>query len=121
MKTEKPIHPLKEKSYQFAIKIVTLSQSLIAEKREYVLSKQSIRSGTSIGALVRESEFAASRPDFINKLTVALKEANESEYWLMILFDTNYLLENYFNELLANCKELIAMLVSSIKTAKNDR
>ena len=119
MKTEKPISPLKEKSYQFAIKIVHLSQSLISVEREYVLSKQIIHSGTSIGALVRESEFAASRADFINKLTVALKEANEAEYWLMILFDTNFLTEIYFKELLANCKELIAMLVSSIKTAKN--
>ncbi len=79
-KEEKLINPLKEKSYLFAIKIVKLSQSLISEKREYVLSKQIIRSGTSIGALIRESEFAASRADFINKLTVALKEANESEY-----------------------------------------
>ena len=85
MKSEKPISPLIEKSYQFAIKIVHLSQSLISVEREYVLSKQIIRSGTSIGALVRESEFAASRADFINKLTVALKEANETEYWLMIL------------------------------------
>lgn len=84
MKTEGPVNPLKEKSYQFAIKIVKLSQSLISVEREYVLSKQLIRSGTSIGALVRESEFAASRADFVNKLTVALKEANESEYWLMI-------------------------------------
>ena len=121
MKNEKTGNPLKEKSYQFAIKIVKLCQSLISVEREYVLSKQLIRSGTSIGALVRESEFAASRADFINKLTVALKEANESEYWLMIIFDTNYLTEIYFKELLANCKELIAMLISSIKTAKNQR
>jgi four helix bundle protein len=121
MKTEKSANPLKEKSYQFAIKIVKLSQNLISVKREFVLSKQIIRSGTSIGALVQESEFAASRADFINKLTVALKEANESEYWLMILFDTNYLTELHFKELSANCKELIAMLVSSIKTAKSQR
>ena len=119
MKTEKPENPLKEKSYQFAIKIVKLSQNLISVNREFVLSKQIIRSGTSIGALVRESEFAASRADFINKLTVSLKEANETEYWLMILFDTNFLTEIYFKELSTNCKELIAMLVSSIKTAKN--
>jgi len=121
MKNEKSANPLKDKSFQFAIKIVKLSQSLITVEREFVLSKQIIRSGTSIGALVRESEFAASRADFVNKLTVALKEANESEYWLMILFDTNYLNEIYFTELSSNCKELIAMLVSSIKTAKNLR
>ena len=118
MKNEKSGNSLKEKSYLFAIKIVKLSQSLISVEKEYVLGKQLIRSGTSIGALVRESEFAASRADFINKLTVALKEANESEYWLMILFDTNYLTEIHFEELLAKSKELIAMLVASIKTAK---
>ena len=111
MSPEKPINPLKEKSYQFAIKIVKLSQSLISAEREFVLSKQIIRSGTSIGALVRESEFAASRADFINKLNVALKEANESEYWLMILFDTNYLSEIYFKELSSNCKEFNTIFI----------
>ncbi len=71
---------LKEKSYAFAIKIVTLSQFLQAEKKEYVLSKQILRSGTSIGALIREAEFGQSKPDFIHKMSVALKEANETAY-----------------------------------------
>ncbi len=116
---ERPNSPLKEKSYLFAVKVVGLSRSLISEKREYVLSKQLERSGTSIGALIRESEFAASRADFINKLTVALKEANESKYWLMVLFDTNLISGEDFLLLKACCNELLAMLVSSIKTAKN--
>lgn len=78
-----------------------------------------MRSGTAIGALIRESEFAASKADFINKLTVALKEANETEYWIMLLYDTEYLSINDFERLRQECRELIAMLVSSIKTSKN--
>lgn len=110
--------PLKDKSYVFATKIVRLSQFLVSEKKEYVLSKQTLHSGTAIGALIRESEFAASRADFINKLTVSLKEANETEYWLMLLKDTDYLNNEEFAQLRSECKELIAMLVSSIKTSK---
>ena len=111
-------NPLKDKSYLFAIEVVRLSQNLIGEKKEYVLSKQILRSGTSIGALIRESEFAASKADFINKLTVSLKEANETEYWLMLLYDTGYLSKENLDKLQSMCKELIAMLVSSIKTSK---
>lgn len=118
MINEKSNNPLKDKSYTFAIKIVKLSQSLVNERKEFVLSKQVLRSGTSIGALIRESEFAASKADFINKLTVSLKEANETEYWLMLLHDTDYLDKKNFEILQADCKELIAMLVKSIKTSK---
>src|SRR5690606_18586557 len=110
--------PLRNKSYAFAIKIVKLSQTLVSERKEFVLSKQVLRSGTAIGALIRESEFAASKADFINKLTVSLKEANETEYWLMLLHDTDYLIKEDFIQLQFECKELIAMLVSSIKTSK---
>jgi len=80
-------NPLKEKSFAFAIEIVKLAQYLVNEKKEYVLSKQILKSGTSVGALIRESEFAASKADFINKLTVALKEANETDFWLMLIFN----------------------------------
>jgi four helix bundle protein len=118
MTSEKSKSPLRDKSYLFAIKIVRLSQSIVSEKKEYVLSRQVLRSGTAVGALIRESEFAASKADFINKLTVALKESNETEYWLMLLHDTNYLLKTEFELLQSECKELIAMLVASIKTAK---
>jgi len=109
---------LKDKSYGFAIKIVKLSQYLVSEQKEYILSKQLLRSGTAIGALIREGEFAASKADFINKFTVSLKEANETAYWLMLLKDTDYLDNERFVELHLECKELIAMLVSSIKTVK---
>ncbi|MEN9447994.1 MAG: hypothetical protein RJA25_1284 [Bacteroidota bacterium] len=110
---------LKNKSYQFAIRIVKLSQFLQTDKKEFVLSKQILRSGTAIGALIREGEFAQSKADFIHKLHISLKEANETEYWLSILFDTNYLEIKLFESLQTECKELIAMLVSSIKTLKN--
>jgi four helix bundle protein len=119
MNSEKSKSPLRDKSYAFAIKIVKLSQSLVSEKTEFILSKQVLRSGTSIGALIRESEFAASKADFINKLTVSLKEASETEYWLMLLHDTDFLINTEFLKLQSECKELIAMLVSSIKTSKS--
>lgn len=81
-------NPLKDKSYTFAIQIVRLSQYLVSERREYVLSKQLLRSGTALGALIREGEFAASKADFVNMFKVSLKEANETEFFLMLLKDT---------------------------------
>lgn len=109
---------LRDKSYAFAIRVVKLSQFLQTEKREFVLSKQALRSGTAVGALIREAEFGQSKPDFISKMNIALKEANETEYWLCLLRDTEYLDEKLFISMQADCKELIAMLVSTIKTAK---
>ena len=109
---------LKDKSYGFALEIVRLSQYLVADKKEYVLSKQLLRSGTAVGALIREAEFAQSKKDFIHKMSIALKEANETLYWLDILKDTSYLVEDKYLSLHSVCKELVAMLVSSIKTSK---
>jgi four helix bundle protein len=109
---------LRNKSYVFAIRIVKLSQFLQTDKKEFVLSKQVLRSGTAIGALVREAEFAQSKADFIHKLHIALKEANETEYWLSILFDTGYIEKALTESLVVDCKELIALLVTSIKTLK---
>ena len=110
--------PLRNKSYEFAIRVVNLTRSLQVQEKEYVLSKQLMKSGTAIGALIREAEFAQSRADFTSKMSIALKEANETEYWLSILKDTNLLNEDAFVSLNANCKELIAMLVSTVKTSK---
>lgn len=109
---------LKNKSYAFAILIVRSSQFLINEKSEYVLSKQLLRSGTAIGALIREAEFAQSKPDFIHKLSISLKEANETLYWIDLLKDTDYLNKEKHSVLNTLCSELVAMLVSSIKTSK---
>lgn len=109
---------LKDKSYAFAIRIVKLSQYLQMDKKEYVLSKQILRSGTAIGALIREAEFGQSKADFTSKMSISLKEANETEYWLNILKDTNFLDEKLFESLRSDCNELIAMLVSTVKTSK---
>ena len=85
------------------------------------MSRQVLRSGTAIGALVRESEFAQSGADFINKLSVALKEANETDYWLCLLQDSGYIDEQAFTSMEDDCGELIALLISSIKTVKNNQ
>jgi four helix bundle protein len=109
---------LRDKSYDFAIQIVKLCQNLQVDKKEYILSKQLLKCGTAIGALIREAEFAQSKADFVNKMSIALKEANETKYWHSILKDTNNLDIKTFENLYYICNELIAMLVSSIKTAK---
>ncbi|MCD7971280.1 MAG: four helix bundle protein [Candidatus Azobacteroides sp.] len=109
---------LSNKSYLFAVKMVRLKQHLQKNCKEYEISRQVMRSGTSVGASIKEAEFAQSDADFIYKLTVALKEANETIYWLSILKDTNYIKENAFVILSSECKEIIAILVSSIKKIK---
>ena len=109
---------LRDKSYRFAVRIVKLSQYLQKEKKELVLNKQILRSGTAIGALIREAEYAQSDADFINKFSVSLKEANETAYWLLLLKDTDYINQKLCNSLSVDCDEIISMLVSSIKTMK---
>ena len=109
---------LHAKSYVFALRIIRMTKFLRENKQEFILSKQILRSGTAIGALVRESEFAQSRPDFINKLSVALKEANETDYWLNLLKDSDYIANNSFDSIDSDCGELIALLISSIKTVR---
>ena len=109
---------LKIKSYDFAIRIVRLSQFLQNDKKEFVLSKQILRSGTAIGALIREAEYGQSKSDFIHKLSISLKEANETEYWVNILKDTGYVEQNLYESILSDCNELLRLLIASIKTAK---
>ena len=104
------------KSYNFAIRIVKLYQYLQSEHKEFVLSKQLLRSGTSIGALIREAKYAQSKADFINKLSIALKEANETQYWIDLLYDTSYLSQKMYDSIKSDSKELIKLLVASIKT-----
>lgn len=111
---------LKEKSYDFAIEIVKMVQLIQNERKEYVLSKQIMRSGTAIGALIYEAEYGQSRADFVHKLTISLKEANETHYWLSLLYDTQYLEYEKYLVLSANCTELIKMLVASINTARSN-
>ncbi|MEO0985247.1 MAG: four helix bundle protein [Cyanobacteria bacterium J06639_14] len=109
---------VKNKSFNFAVRIVNLSKYLTEQKREYVLSKQILRSGTAIGALIRESEQAESKADFIHKLAIALKEANETDYWLDLLHKTGYLEEKHHQGLKADLTELLKLLTSIIKTSK---
>lgn len=109
---------LKEKSYNFAIQIIRSVQDLQQNKNEYILSKQLLRSGTAIGALLREAEYGESKKDFIHKMQIALKEANETIYWLSLLKDTAYMDELIFEKNYSENKEIIAMLVASIKTCK---
>ncbi len=108
----------KTKSFQFAVRIVNLHKYLCFEKREFVLSKQVLKSGTSTGAMIREAEHAESRLDFIHKLSIAQKEINETIYWLELLRETGYISIEEFDSVNENAVELIKLITCSIKTAK---
>ena len=107
-------------SKAFAIRIVRLYQYLQNEKKEFVLSKQLLRSGTSIGANARESVHAQSPEDFIHKLNISLKESCETEYWIELLYETDYINEQQFSSILSDNKEITATLVKIIKTSKEN-
>ncbi len=109
---------VREKSMKFAVRIVKLYQYLTEQKREYVLSKQVLRSGTSIGANIREAEEGISRKDFSAKLSISLKEASETEYWLELLSKTGYLSEEEHESIRNDCTELIKLLTAIIKKTK---
>ena len=109
---------VEKKSFRFAVRIVKLCNYLQKEKKEYTLSKQLLRSGTSIGANITESQQAQSRLDFINKLSIALKEAAESNYWIRLLYATEYLSKGEYTSIINDCKELERMLSSIIITTK---
>lgn len=110
---------IKEKSFLFALRVVKCYKYLQTEQNEYVLSKQLIRSGTAIGALVREAEQAESKPDFIHKLAIGLKEANETEYWLELLYESEYLAKSEYESIHTDCQELLKLLTAIIKTSRN--
>ncbi len=106
------------KAVDFAIKIIGLYKIPVEEKREYVMSKQLLRSGTSIGALIREAEHAESKADFLHKMNIALKEANETCYWLFLLYKGDYVAESVFNQYNNDSLELVKLLASIVKTTK---
>ena len=112
--------PLREKSFNFALRIVKLYKHLTTSKNEYILSKQVLRAGTNPGAMVRESNNAESAADFIHKLSIGLKEIGETEYWLELLFHSGYLTETEFQSLQTDAIEVGKMLTSSIKTKKKN-
>ena len=109
---------LEQKSFQFAIRIVNLCKHLRNAKEEYTLSRQLLRSGTSIGANVAEAQQAQSKADFISKLSIALKETTETKYWVRLLAATGYLSEQEYQSIFPDCVEIEKMLTSSVKTAK---
>ena len=112
------VKTVSEKSRQFAVRIVRLYQYLCNEKKEYVLSKQLLRSGTSIGANITESSCSFSKREFLAKMYIAFKECNETIYWLDLLHDTDYLTNAEYNSLKADCCELHKMLASITKTTR---
>ena len=112
--------PLTKKSYLFGVRIVKMVKYIRCTPKEYGMLNQVFRSGTAIGALVSEAAYAQSSADFINKLSVALKECNETLYWLNILKDTEYLQEMEFESMNTDCREVLALLISSIKTTKQN-
>ena len=109
-----------EKSMDFSVRIVRLYQFLCAEKKEFVMSKQLLRSGTSIGANAHEAVNGQTRKDFLSKMYIALKEATESEYWITLLMRTNYLTQEQGDSILADCVELKKILMAIIKTSKSN-
>lgn len=117
IETMKPDNTIADKSFEFAVRIVNLAKYLRIEEREYVLSKQLLRSGTSIGANVAEGQRAQSRADFNSKMSIALKEANETCYWLRLLYRTDYLSKEGFDSIKKDADELIYILTAICKTA----
>ena len=108
------------KSFQFAVRVVNLYKRMLSEKKEFIISKQLVRSGTSIGANTKEGSRAQSKADFYSKMSIALKEASESEYWIELLTATGYLSENESHNLLEDCRELIRILIAITASAKNN-
>ena len=109
-----------QKSKAFAVRIIRLSQHLTEEKKEKVLSRQVLRSGTSIGANVKEAVRGQSTADFLSKMQIALKEASETEYWLELLAETDYLSEKASDSVLNDCRELIRLIIAIVRTTKEN-
>ena len=111
---------IRTKSEDFAVRIVGLYKYLVEKKTEYVMSKQLLRSGTSIGANIAESEHAQSKADFLSKLYISLKEGNETKYWLTLLYKASYLTENEHESMMKDLRIIIGTLVNTIKKSKDN-
>ncbi|MDY4228731.1 MAG: four helix bundle protein [Prevotella sp.] len=112
---------LKDKSKAFALRVIRLYKYLCEERKEYILSKQLLRSGTSIGANIAEAFYGQSEADFVSKLSIAQKETGETIYWLELLHESDYLIQNEYDSVYSDAEELIKLLTSSIKTMKEKR
>jgi four helix bundle protein len=111
---------VKSKSFAFAVRVVKLYQYLCEQKKEIVLSKQLLRSGTSVGAMVREAEHAESKPDFKHKMAIAQKEINETIYWLELLKETDYLTAEQFESINTDAIEIIKLITAILKSTKSN-
>ena len=111
---------IEEKSFEFAVRIVNLYKYMTTTKQEFVLSKQLLRSGTSIGANISEAQQAQSPMDFLSKMSIALKEAYESDYWLRLLHRTEYMTKDEYDSMITDCRAITKLLVSIIKSTKNN-
>jgi four helix bundle protein len=111
---------LREKSFNFALGCIKLYQYLTNNQKEFVISKQLLRSGTALGALISEGRYAESKPDFIHKYHIALKECNETLYWIMLLFHSNYISKDAYKSLIDDVEELLRLITSSIMTIKKN-
>jgi len=120
MENEMKENVVMDRSYAFALEIIQLYKHLISEEKEYVISKQLLRSGTAIGALIKEAEHGQSKNDFLSKMNIALKEANETEYWLMLLCDSGYIEKKIFDDMKAKIVEILKLLISIVKRTKNN-
>jgi four helix bundle protein len=109
------------KSFQFAVRMVRLYQFLVKQKNEFVLSKQILRSGTSIGANVEEADGAISKREFSNKISISYKEAKETHYWLRLLHATDYISQSKYESLLNDCNEICRLLCSILRTSRNGK
>ena len=112
---------LKQKSFCFAVRIINLYKYLKKEHREYIISSQLIRCGTSVGATIREAEYAQSKKDFLHKLYIGVKEINECIYWLELLYVTKYITKKMYDSISNDGQQILKMLISSIKTLKNQK
>ena len=113
-------NPVEKRAYQFALRIVKAYKYLTRQQSEFVLSKQMLRSGTSIGAMMREAKFAQSRADFVSKTPIALKEANETLYWIELLHDSEYIDDKTFESIHNEANEITSILASIVKTTKEN-
>jgi len=111
---------LKTKSYAFSLKIILLYKEMVARKKEYVLSKQLLKSGTSIGANIEEADRAQSKKDFIAKMQISLKESSETQYWLRLLRDSDFIEQSTAKVLIEECMDLSNILTAVLKTAKKN-
>jgi len=112
---------LRTKSFNFALRVIKLYKYLTKEHQEYMLSKQILKSGTAIGALIKEAQYAQSKADFLHKLTISLKEANETEYWLQLLYKSSYITETMYNSIHPDIDELLKLLISTTKKLKEGK